>query len=212
MYIFKPSKSLLHTEIRNVAQYIHGKTLDIGAGNYDRYSGLFPNATEYMRMDMKDADIVGSIYEIPFENETFDSLVSTQVFEHLAYPQKGAAEMFRVLKNGGYALVTVPQWNELHEEPHDYFRYTKYGIETLFTDEGFKIITMNQVGGYYSNLAQMRIRFAIDTYNLYQRPIIGRIANELLSLYGRYMIAKDRRNTSAANRKHTIGWCAVMQK
>jgi SAM-dependent methyltransferase len=138
--------------------------------------------------------------------------VSTQVFEHLAYPQKGAAEMYRVLKPGGYALVTVPQWNELHEEPHDYFRYTNYGLETLFAEAGFKVVSMSQVGGYYSTLAQMRIRFAIDKYNLYNRPVAGRVAGKLLAWYGRHLLAKDRRDTSAANRKHAIGWCVVLQK
>lgn len=212
MYIFKPSKFLLRREIQKVSSYIQGKTLDIGAGNYDRYSELFSNATEYLRMDTKGADIVGSIYDIPFGEETFDSLVSTQVFEHLAYPQKGAAEMYRVLKKGGYALVTVPQWNELHEEPHDYFRYTRYGIETLFAEAGFTIVTMSQLGGYYSNVAQMRIRFAVDTYNLYTRPMVGIITSKLFSWYGRYMIARDDRDMSIANRKHTIGWCVVIRK
>ncbi len=202
----------MHKEIQKVQSYIQGKTLDIGAGNYDRYSNLFSGATEYVGMDVKDAAIVGSIYEIPFEKESFDSLVSTQVFEHLAHPQKGAAEMYRVLKKGGCALVTVPQWNELHGEPHDYFRYTRYGLESVFSEAGFTVVTISQVGGYYANLAQMRIRFAIDKCGLYQRPMLGRIASMFLSLYGQCMIARDRRDTSVANRKHTIGWCMVVKK
>ena len=212
MYIFRPSRFLLNKRIAEASPYIRGKTLDIGAGGFDRYGGSFPLVTEYIRMDIKGADIVGSIYDIPFEENTFDSLVSTQVFEHLAHPQKGALEMHRVLKKGGHALVTVPQWNELHEEPHDYFRYTRYGLESLFAEAGFTIVSITRVGGYYSTLAQMKIRFLLDKYHLHERPLLGRIASKLFSAYGQYMIAKDTKDESKANQKHAIGWCAVIQK
>lgn len=197
--------------MEKVSAYVRGKTLDVGAGNFDRYSASFPQTTEYLRMDTHGADITGSIYEIPFDNNTFDTVVSMQVFEHLARPHEAARELFRVLKPAGYGIITVPQWNELHEEPHDYFRYTKYGLESLFKEAGFKIVQMDHIGGFYSTLAQMRIRFLIDNYKLYERPLLGRIANKLFSLYGRHMIARDKK-PSIANSKHTIGWCVVIQK
>lgn len=212
MFIFKPSRFLLNKRIAEAASYIRGKTLDVGAGNFNRYGDSFPLATEYLRMDTHEADIIGSIYEIPFGENTFDSIVSTQVFEHLAHPYEAARELHRVLKPGGYGIISAPQWNELHEEPDDYFRYTKYGLESIFADASFTIVKTSQVGGYYSTLAQMRIRFLLDKYELYKRHVLGRIANALFSIYGRHMIAKDAKDRSAANRKHAIGWFMVIQK
>lgn len=126
MFIFQPERVLLRKQIAAYAHYISGCVLDVGGGEFLRYKDLFSYDT-YTCMDVYEGigvDIIGSADSIPFENETFDSIVSTQVFEHLAFPEKAAREICRVVKKGGYVLITVPQWNELHSEPHDYWRYT----------------------------------------------------------------------------------------
>jgi ubiquinone/menaquinone biosynthesis C-methylase UbiE len=141
MYIFQPDRYLLIKEIKANSQYIVGKTLDVGAGEMDRYGKFFPNA-QIVRMDINHRDtvqLVGSADNIPTSDLEFDSIICTQVFEHLSDPWKSATELYRVLKNGGHVLLTVPQMNELHEEPHDYFRYTKYGLKNMFEKAGFNV-------------------------------------------------------------------------
>ena len=158
-------------------------------------------------------DIVGSIYEIPLEDNSVDSVVCTQVFEHLAHPTDAIRWGFhRVLRPGGHAVITVPQMNELHEEPHDYFRYTNFGIETICAGAGFTTVSINQRGGDYAVIAQMKIRHWIDRYALYAKPVRGRIAGKFIELYGRTMLAKDARSKRTADLKHAIGWCIVVRK
>jgi len=193
---------------------LNGKLLDIGAGEADRY-GKYLLVTSTIRMDLAkndNVDIVGSADAIPFPDESFDSVLCTQVFEHLKYPQRSAKEIYRILKKGGSALVTVPQTNELHEEPNDFFRYTKYGIASIFEDAGFKVVHSDQRGGYYSNLAQIRIRRMIDVMRLYDRPFIGRVVGKAIGMYGRFMVWLDIKDQGKSNRKHAIGWCFVFKK
>ncbi|MHB0978197.1 MAG: class I SAM-dependent methyltransferase [Minisyncoccota bacterium] len=214
MYIFQPDRYLLDKQIRKFSHYIKGKVLDVGAGEVNRYGKYF-KSDEYIKMDprhVSHADLVGSADNIPLEAESIDSVVCTQVFEHLENPQKSAEEIYRVLKKGGYVLLTVPQMNELHEEPYDFFRYTKFGLKLMFEKVGFEVVEIDQRGGYYSTLAQMRIRHAIDKYSLYKNKFLGKIFAPICKVYGRVAVWLDGLDTSVSNTKHTIGWCIVLKK
>ena len=214
MYIFQPDRFLLRKQISQVAKYVKGGVLDAVAVEHSRYNDLFTYSS-YIRMDVvagNSVDVIGSADNIPFPDQKFDSVVCTQVFEHLADPFTSAKEIARVLKTGGYLILTVPQMNELHEEPHDYFRYTKYGLTTLFENVGLKLVHMNARGGYWSLLTQLKIRYLTDLFNLYQHPIVGWIASKVFYITGHFAFWLDSVDTSEANRKHTIGWCAVFKK
>jgi len=214
MYIFQPDRYLLKKQIQNVAKYVKGKVLDVGAGECDRYSDFF-NSTQYIKMDVKagkNIDIVGSVEKIPFDDESFDCVVCTQVFEHLKGPALGAQEIYRVLKTGGNLLLTVPQINELHEEPYDFFRYTKFGVMQIFEGAGFKLVEYSQRGGFFTTISQLTARYFIDRLNLYRRPILGRIFSKCFLLKGKLAIWLDKIDKSSANKKHAIGWCFVFRK
>jgi SAM-dependent methyltransferase len=214
MYIFQPDRYLLTRQIRENASYIKGKTLDVGAGEMDRYGKFFKNV-KIVRMDVNHrdtVDLVGSADCIPASDSEFDSIICTQVFEHLADPWKSAQELYRVLKLGGHVLLTVPQMNELHEEPHDYFRYTKYGLKAMFEKAGFKIEKIDQRGAYFSTLAQIKIRHFIGIFNLYKRPFLGRVIGKILKIYGMFMIYLDKIDRSSDNKTQTIGWCVILKK
>ncbi len=214
MYIYQLDRILLKQQIARFSSYITGDVLDVGGGEKNRYQKLFTYKT-YKRLDIyegDDVDIVASADDIPCPDASFDSVLSTQVLEHVQYPEKVAQEMYRVLKEGGHALITAPQWNELHEEPHDYWRYTKFGLRDLFERNGFSTVVCDQRGGYFSNREQMRMRFLMDKYRLYKRPVLGRLAARIFKVRGFLALWRDRRDTSIANRKHAIGWCFVFKK
>ena len=214
MYIYQPDRILLQEQINNVSKYISGKVLDVGAGESNRYGSYF-NSDKYIRMDVvdrKDVDIVGRADNIPLKDESIDSIICTQVFEHLDTPFESAAELFRVVKKGGHVLVTVPQMNELHEEPHDYFRYTNFGMHTVFEKAGFTVVKEDQRGGVYAVIAQILIRYWIDNYQLHNRKILGRFFGKFINLFGRFMMVLDRHTKNDAAKKHTIGWCFVFKK
>ena len=214
MYIFQPERILLRQEVIKYAHYITGKTLDVGAGDGSRYGGLFP-CKEYITMDVqpgKGVDIVGRAEHIPLPDSEVDSIVCTQVLEHLNKPFESVEEFYRILKPGGYILLTAPQMNELHEEPNDFFRYTKFGLIDMFENVGFTVVAYEQRGGFFTTRGQMLIRYLVDRLRLYQRPLLGRILGKVILVYGRSMMWLDTKDTSVANRKNTLGWCFVFKK
>jgi SAM-dependent methyltransferase len=76
----------------------------------------------------------------PFEDSSFDSIISNQVLEHVFNPDKHLSEIRRVLKTGGKILISVPfLWDE-HEQPYDYARYSSFGLRHLLEINGFEII------------------------------------------------------------------------
>lgn len=91
----------------------------------------------------------GSAYEIPAEDDAFDSALCTAVLEHLEEPESAIRECHRVLKPGACAVYTVPFIWHLHEEPRDFFRYSRYGLEYLFKKVGFEIVELEALSGFW---------------------------------------------------------------
>jgi len=210
--VSKPSRRLLYLAIKNYAHYIKGDILDVGCGGKDRYSDLFAK-NKYIRMDNNPdfkPDIVGDAQQIPLPDAGFDSVFCTQTLEHLAQPQKAVNEFFRVLKNNGYCLITAPHFNELHEEPHDFWRFTKYSLEMIFKDAGFRKIEVKPLGGYYSTLANLIVRRFIYKYRTKKIPKI--ILTPPLNVFSRTLIFLDRKNQGEIGEKFALGWLVLAQK
>lgn len=212
--IFQPDRYLLKKQLKKYVHYISGIVLDAGSGDIRRYKSFF-KFDKYLTLDVRlesGADMVGSIESIPLDDGSVDSIVSTQVLEHVRNPFKAVGEFYRVLKPGGHCLVTVPQLNELHEEPHDYFRFTEFGLREIFESAGFKVILMERRGGFLVVNAQMKIRYAVDLFNLNRHTWLAKIFNPFFLIGGRLSILIDELDKSRANQKHTLGWLAIIQK
>ncbi len=212
--LFQPERYLLKKQIKANAYYIKGVVLDAGSGDGERYKKFF-KFDKYIKLDIDSShhpDIVGSVEDIPLGNNSVDSVVSTQVLEHVKNPQKAVHEFYRVLKPGGYCLTTVPQMNELHDEPNDYLRFTKYGLEEIFRSAGFKITLIDQRGGFWSANAQMRIRYTIDLFRLSKIRLLRWIFQPFVWLNGMTAVLIDVFDKSRASRKHAIGWLIIAQK
>ncbi len=108
-------------------------TLDIGCAN-SPYSRLFPKRVGLDVAPGAGVDVVADAHALPFEDATFDQILCTEVLEHLHTPSQAITEMRRVLKPGGRIILTTRFVFPLHDVPHDYFRYTKYGLKHLFKD------------------------------------------------------------------------------
>ena len=204
----------MQQQIAEFSSHIGGLTLDVGAGGYDRYSGLF-SSKRYIRLDLNiqnKPDLVADAHALPFRHEVFDSIVCTQVFGDLREPYVAIREFCRVLTIGGSVLITESQTNELHDEPFDYWRFTSFGFEQLCQSCGLSIVVISQRGGFFTVLAQQIIRYCIDRFDLYHRRVMGRLFNWPLKVLGRLLMILDHLDGSQANRKHTLGWCIVARK
>ena len=212
--IFQPDRYLIKKQIKKYSHYIKGVVLDAGSGKIRRYKSFF-KFEKYLTLDINsknNPDIIGSVLDISLNENSVDSIISTQVLEHVKNPAKAVNEFYRVLKPGGHCLITVPQLNELHEEPHDYFRFTRFGLEELFKNAGFKIILIERRGGFWAANCQMKIRYVIDLFNLNRRAWLAEIFNLFFLICGWLSILIDGLDKSRANQKHALGWLIVAKK
>ncbi len=138
------------------SRYFTGKMIEIGCGTKAKALLVGNYVYEHIGLDHEgslhtktNVDMFGTAYNIPSENEHFDCVLCTAVLEHLEEPQKALNETYRILKKGGYAIYTVPLFWHLHEEPRDFYRYTKYGIKYLFEKAGFELIELKPLAGFW---------------------------------------------------------------
>jgi SAM-dependent methyltransferase len=140
--------------------------LDAGAGECHfrdffpacRYVGV-DNAVGDPQWDYSRLSAVGNLYALPFADGSFSAAISIVVLEHLADPATALREIRRVLRPGGRFLIAVPQFWELHQTPHDFYRYTRYGLEHLLLASGFRIVELQPTGGYFQLLSKLSIDF-----------------------------------------------------
>lgn len=128
---FKHRKVGKHVIRREIFRLADGRrTLDIGCGA-GLYRQAFPN---YFGVDViagPGVDRVADAHDLPFPDQSFEQIVTSEVIEHLHTPTKAVQEMARVLKPGGRLILTAPFVYPLHEGPHDYQRFTEYGFALL---------------------------------------------------------------------------------
>lgn len=137
------ARKRLHQNIVALAHEVRGRILDVGCGSkpYQDYFGY----REYIGLEIggrentyADCYYDGKVF--PFEDATFDSVITSQVLEHVFNPGDFLSEINRVLKDGGVLLLTVPfVWDE-HEQPFDYARYSSFGLRHLMESHGFEIV------------------------------------------------------------------------
>lgn len=149
-------------------KYAKGSLVDLGCG-VKPYKAMFERVVEhYYGVDLKitaeknygeatKADLFADITNTGLPSEQFDTVFSTQALEHISDPKKLISEVVRLLKDGGICIMTIPMVWQLHSEPFDYFRFTKYGIKELFENNGLSILELFPLEGAYAALKQTKI-------------------------------------------------------
>ena len=136
-----------------------GTLYDLGAGEAPYKEFFLQHAKKYVAVDWSgshhntNADITADLNEpLPIDAGIADTIVSLSVLEHLYAPQVMLNEAFRILKEGGAIVLQAPwQWR-IHEEPHDYYRYTPYGLEYLLEQAGFVDIKVEPQAGFFTTI------------------------------------------------------------
>ena len=162
-----------------VKQHAHGALLDVGCGNKPYEQLIAPSVTSYIGCDVIQSsanavDVLCPANELAFGNDSFDTVFSTQVIEHVADHQGMVKEAFRVLKPGGYAIFTAPFAWELHEEPYDFFRFSKHGLNDIFRRHGFEITLIKNNGGKWAAIFQlwMNVLFSTRRFHTWRSKLI----------------------------------------
>lgn len=152
-----------------IEKYARGYLLDLGCGNKP-FESLYAPVTssqigcDIIQSDKNKVDVICPVTELAFSNEQFDTVLCTQVLEHVFEHDKMMHEIFRVLRPGGTVILTVPFAWELHEEPYDFFRYTKHALKQLFENTGFEINYIKPNGGKWAAIYQLRNNMMYDSF------------------------------------------------
>lgn len=144
-----------------IKKYAKGAVLDIGCGNKP-YENLFTHCEKYIGCDViqssqNKADIICTATEIPLKSSSFQTIICTQVIEHVENYNKMISEAFRLLECDGVLILSGPMYWPLHEEPYDFYRFTKHGFKYILEQAGFEIIEIKPNGGKWAMLGQMII-------------------------------------------------------
>lgn len=177
----------LQQAIRQLAPSAKGHLLDIGCGKKP-YVGLFaPYVTSYIGVDVASTmhglemvDAVASSLTLPFAAAAFDTILTTEVIEHVPEPSQMLSEICRVLRPGGVLILSAPFHEPLHELPYDFFRYTDIALRGMLEKQGLHVLEVNRRGGSllvstYLLCSFLYRKFGIRGYpdRLQVNPVLG---------------------------------------
>jgi len=178
----------LYREIRAFSSNTskEARILDIGCG-IKPYRNLF-TTDHYTGIDIAggghedDAKTVDSFYDghtIPFSDNSFDTLICTQVLEHADDPEVLAKECARVLKDGGTAFFSMPFTYPEHEVPYDFRRFTRFEHQRLFKKNAFSEINIKQTTGIFGTFGQLFVIWCFESIP-FRAPILKGLLTLLL--------------------------------
>jgi SAM-dependent methyltransferase len=215
-YLFIPRKILRDT-IRELGKQLDGKLLDVGCGSqqYRRFLGC----REYFGIEWsseKRPPVVADVTRIPFHDGVFDSALCTEVLEHLPEPGRCLAEIHRVVKPGGSVLFTVPMTMYTHSEPHDFYRYTEYGLRYLLEKHRFEIMEVRRLGGVVSVMAAHGISLGCEAVTeTMSGPTLERLRSIMLPPFsaGASLLGYGlSRLMDGFEQRDAIGWAALCRR
>jgi SAM-dependent methyltransferase len=197
---------------RAMRTHVRGRLLDLGCGNVPLYGMYRDLVTENICIDWEQTlhrdchvdQFLDLNQVLPIADQEFDTIVCTDVLEHIARPDRTWAEMCRVLRRGGKLILTTPFFYWLHEEPHDYHRFSAHKLRLLCADYGLEIVELNAYGG------APEVVLDIMGKQFHHHP-------RLAALYvrvSRWLLRRERvRRLSARTRSlFPLGYCLVARK
>ena len=138
-----------------LAMHARGRLLDLGCGKVPFYEAYRPHIQEVVCVDWP-GSAHGALHvdefcdlsqPLPFADAMFDTVLSSDVIEHLPNPELAFQEIGRVLAPGGTLILNTPFLYMLHEVPFDFLRHSRYSLERLSALAGLHIEELNELGG-----------------------------------------------------------------
>lgn len=189
-----------------------GRFLDCGSGMapyYEIYRGLVDEVTCVDWADSLHHNIhldreVDLNQGLPFESARFDTVLLADVLEHIRNPAQLIAEIARVLAPQGKLILTVPFLYNVHEAPHDYYRFTRYALTDLTERAGLRVIALDPFGGYPDVVFDLMNKLLAKIAPLCHVFLLGARWATRRSLYKAWR-ARTRE-------RYPLGYCCVAQK
>ncbi|MFN8707241.1 MAG: class I SAM-dependent methyltransferase [Planctomyces sp.] len=155
-----------------------GRLVDLGCGKVPLYEAYRDHVDSVTCVDWPGSlhgsqhiDVAHDLNKpLPFGSEEFDTILLSDVLEHIAEPHRLCAEMARILRPGGKCLLNTPFFYWLHEVPFDFYRYTEFGLRNLLEKAGFRILLLKPTGGSLEIFADLLSKHFL------RFPLIGSLA------------------------------------
>jgi len=114
-----------------------------------------PSGLQMAKWDYGKLDIVSDIANIPEPDGSFDAVMCTEVFEHIINPRDAVKEFSRLLRAGGFLVITAPFCSLTHFAPyHFYTGFNRFFYEQELKTNGFEILELSANGNYFEYLGQ----------------------------------------------------------
>jgi SAM-dependent methyltransferase len=191
-----------------------GVFLDAGCGTQPFRAVIEPQVERYIGYDVEprsgQVDLLGDLEDMHLvADRSIDVALCSEVLEHVPHPQAAMGELARIIRPGGVLVLTVPFLARLHEEPHDYFRYTRHGLRRLLDDAAFDIEELVETGSIFSFLGH-QVSLAVLGLT-WQWRRVRRVATALNRVFVvRPCIALDR--VTRASRLLPLGYVVVAKR
>jgi SAM-dependent methyltransferase len=188
------------------SRYAKGVILDYGCGAQPYRQCLSKECSRYIGADVSpahgiDLDILltpGQPLAMP--DESVDTIISTQTLEHVQDACAYVQECHRLLRPGGHLILTVPMQWRMHEQPYDYWRFTRHGVTSLACKAGLEICELSPCGGAWALAGQIINSHLSETAR--GTKLLYGIINNLALFADRHMPDRDE----------TIGWMCIARR
>lgn len=194
--------NLIERSIALLAKELGGKFLDVGCGTQP-YRPYFSHVEKITACDFDanrgNVDFACPAHKVPLPDASVDSILCTEVLEHVPDPMAVWVEFYRLLRPGGKVLLTTPMYWPPHELPYDFFRYPEHGIRRLISESGFTLKAIIPRGGPLAFWGQATIHVWQPFFKL---SICRR-------LWNRFFLSLDKRSN---NPRVTLGWTVLAEK
>ncbi len=138
-----------------IPQYVRGKLIDLGCGKVPLFEAYRNYCTDVVCVDWGNTSHENNYLDfecdltqkLPFQDNEFETIIVSDVLEHISEPGKLWKEMHRILAPGGRLLLSAPFFYGLHEEPYDYYRYTEHALRRFARQSNFEVLLLQSVGG-----------------------------------------------------------------
>ena len=192
--------------------HARGALLDLGCGKVPLYAAYAPHVDEITCVDWAPGEYIDQSCDLsqplPFEAGRFDTIILSDVLEHMPEPELLWREMTRVLAPGGKIIMNVPFYYSVHAHPHDYYRYTNFALERFVKINGLALVCLLPVGGIVEIMADLFAK-ALSKLPLFGPPM-AMVTQFVVGAFGRTRLGA--RVAQVSSRHFPFGYFMIAQR
>ena len=199
-----------------LSQYAKGKLLDLGCGKVPLYEAYREYVSENICVDWNNSAHKNEHLDtecdltkaLPFNNEEFDTIILSDVLEHIPQPEHLWLEMWRILAIEGMIIMNVPFYYCLHEQPYDFYRYTEFALRRFVENARFRLVQLEPIGGVPEILADILGK------HIQSVRLIGRGLASLIQFATALFVhtALGKAVSAKTARGMPLGYCLIAEK